>query len=409
VGAIFIPDAPTSELNADRLSFFGAKHVLSSSEPAAIDGVQWITIDRMWHLRLRTLRFKPLPARRRTKDDLICILLSSGTTGSAKKVMLRRSTIDLRLGHMLEAFWDEQGLGLLNLVPAQSFTGFFSTLTVWARGRAVGIRLEGESYAAILATGWFDSMLAAPVHLSQILADLPADATPMNSLRVTTGGSSLGDKLASAVRERLSPDLRMGYGTTEAGVLTRAPLITPDHREGYAGVVLPWIELEIVDEEGMPVPVGTSGEVRVRSVDMVGEYLEQPDATKRYFRDGWYHPGDVGYLDTERGLTIEGRVDELINLGGRKVLPQTVEQRARAVCDDRAVAAFAIAATGSVAQLGIAIEGREPVDEAAIAGTIPEFPAPVIIRLDVLPRNAMGKVERHILAELIDRHPAAHL
>ena len=398
-GIVFIPEAPSATLDADRLAFLGACHVLSWTASPGIEGIGWSTIDRMWHLRLRTLRVVALPDRARAPDDPVCILLSSGTTGSAKKVLLTREAIDGRLGHVLAAYTGERGRGLLCLVPVQSFTGFMSVLTGWGQARAIGVRLAGGSYAALLATGWFDAIVAAPIHLADVLTDLPEDAAPAAGLRLTTGGSPLGDALAAEVRRRLSPDLRMGYGTTEAGVVTRAPLISADHHVGYAGIVLPWVEVEIVDGAGTPQPTGTSGEVRIRAAYMVDSYLDDPEATRRCFRDGWYHPGDVGRLDAERGLTIEGRVDELINVGGRKVLPALVEARVLALSGVAEAAAFAIHDAGDGPRLGIAVRGDASIDPTAVAGAIPEFPGAVVVRVEALPRNAMGKVERRVLAD----------
>lgn len=85
-------------------------------------------------------------------------------------------------------------------------------------------------------------------------------------------------------------------------------------------------DLEIVDDAGQPVAPGVLGVVRVRNGYCVRGYIDRPEATERAFRDGWFYPGDLASWGDNGTLQIKGRVDEVINLSGRKIDPLTVER-----------------------------------------------------------------------------------
>ena len=84
--------------------------------------------------------------------------------------------------------------------------------------------------------------------------------------------------------------------------------------------------IEVVDEDGRPLPPGSIGEVRVRSPFAAREYVGDPDTTSRAHRDGWFHLGDTGHLDADGFLYLAGRVDDRINVGGNKLYPFEIEE-----------------------------------------------------------------------------------
>ena len=79
------------------------------------------------------------------------------------------------------------------------------------------------------------------------------------------------------------------------------------------------VVLEVVDELGHPVKAGEMGEVRYKTPLLVAGYIGDSAATKTFFRDGWFYPGDTGYLNAKRQLFITGRVNDLLNIGGTKL------------------------------------------------------------------------------------------
>ena len=86
-------------------------------------------------------------------------------------------------------------------------------------------------------------------------------------------------------------------------------------------------EVQIIDAEGESCTVpGSQGTVRIRNGYMASAYIAEPEATEKAFRDGWFYPGDLGGWGRAGELVISGRLDEIINLGGEKVDPSTVDE-----------------------------------------------------------------------------------
>ena len=148
-----------------------------------------------------------------------------------------------------------------------------------------------------------------------------------------------GGKMPQAVIERAmrlfpTTDFTNAYGLTETSS-TIAVLGPDDHRAAAAsddpplrrrlvsvGRPLPSVEVEIRDEEGRPVPAGTSGEICVRGEQVAGEYLGRGSLLGT---DGWFPTRDGGSMDAEGYLFVEGRVDDVIVRGGENLSPGEIE------------------------------------------------------------------------------------
>ena len=134
-----------------------------------------------------------------------------------------------------------------------------------------------------------------------------------------SGGSALGEELYEDFR-LLGMPIYEGYGLTEtAPVLTVNPLNRS--RKGSAGKPLPGVELRIFspDKDG-------AGEIIVRSPSLMKEYYKNPAATERVIKDGWFHTGDLGWVDADGYLYITGRKKDVIVTGaGKNVYPVDLE------------------------------------------------------------------------------------
>jgi acyl-CoA synthetase (AMP-forming)/AMP-acid ligase II len=252
-----------------------------------------------------------------------------------------------------------------------------------------------------------------PAHLHALLEALPAGGPPLlPAVRVLRAGSMpISQGTVIRTIERLSPNLVTSYGTNdtdsrialaEAACLTRYP--------GCAGTVCPGVELQIVDPDGREVPRGAMGEVRVRVPDMPAGYIDDPEASARSFRDGWFHPGDLAVMNDEGVLFLKGRTDDLMNFQGMKVLPADIEEAMLEHPDVAEAAAFPlyserdqhVPVVAVVLREGRQGRGRDLVQWAArqLAG---RSPARIFV-LARLPRNAAGKVDRRALARDALRH-----
>ena len=117
---------------------------------------------------------------------------------------------------------------------------------------------------------------------------------------------------------------------------------------GAVGFILPEAEAEIVDDADQPLPRGKEGIVRVRTAQAADGYFGDPETSARHFRDGWFYPGDFGYLRDDNLLVIGGREETRLNVGGDKINPEIVEE---AIATFPAVADCAVISIGN--ELGI--------------------------------------------------------
>jgi acyl-CoA synthetase (AMP-forming)/AMP-acid ligase II len=175
---------------------------------------------------------------------------------------------------------------------------------------------------------------------------------------------------------------------------------------GAVGYVVPDVTVEIVSETGQVLPRGSEGLIRVKSTHAVDHYIGDPEASAKTFREGCFYPGDIGSLDAQNLLRIVGRHDALLNLGGDKINPEVIE-RTLAACEGVAECA----AFGSPNELGIdnvwaaVVAGSETDDDKlriyCEANLPPQFRPVGFIRVDRLPRNEMGKLDRRALPNLL--------
>jgi acyl-CoA synthetase (AMP-forming)/AMP-acid ligase II len=396
LGGIAAPAWTGQPLQQRTLTFLKADAFFSSLEPAGEVTVEGDVLGRGWLERLRKFRALPLPKRDRSGDDPICIILSSGTTGMPKKVLFTRDMVDRRTADVMGDDLINAESRVLSLVPIISIGGLVSGLNVWGTGGTLCVKQSDMTFPEALARMQPTMIGGAPGHFTQLLAELPADFTPRQPIDVGTGGAALPKAVATALRARLRGKITVAYGSTEMGVLTRGDNLEED--PSAVGYLLPWVEVEIRDADGTPLPRGEIGEVWVRGAEVVPDYLEDPDQTDRSFRDGWYHPGDLGALRADGMLTISGRTDELLNVGGMKALPSLIEAAILKLGVVRDAAVFMARAPGGEDRvLWVACVADRAFDPQALRPAIHGRAPFVVTVVDALPRNLMAKVERSTL------------
>jgi acyl-coenzyme A synthetase/AMP-(fatty) acid ligase len=176
---------------------------------------------------------------------------------------------------------------------------------------------------------------------------------------------------------------------------------------GAVGFLHPGVQAQVVDEADRPLPSGAEGLLRVRTPGQALGYRNDPVATARHFRDGWFYPGDVGRITAEGLLIVTGRASDVINLGGRKVAPDIIERVLEDLPEVREAAAFGVPGQNEIVELWAAVVADGPLDARALAGHLsarlgPNAPA-YLLQVSALPRNANGKLLRQELAALATR------
>jgi acyl-CoA synthetase (AMP-forming)/AMP-acid ligase II len=330
---------------------------------------------------------------------------TSGTTGTPKGSPMTRAVQALRLTSLRLV----RGLGPATRyflgMPLSSGYAYAMALAVLAAGGAIVLPCPPADFVSlanalgVTATGGTPSMLAALVGKE---GNLLRRLDTMQFFDVA--GAQLPIQLAREARFLLTPNIWSTYGSTEGGWAATADSSVCIAQPGAVGYVLPWIDIEIVDADDRPVPVGRDGAVRLRGEPIVMRYHNDEGTTARVFRDGWFYPGDVGSLGSDRLVRISGRVEDAIKRGAATIAPLPLEEAIRGLPGVRDVAVFPLTHADGSQEICAALVLDPGADEAAIrAGAIArlgDHQAPTrMFRVDQLPRNPNGKVLRR---ELID-------
>jgi len=247
--------------------------------------------------------------------------------------------------------------------------------------------------------------MTSPVAL-QTLLDAESKDTNRNVERViAVAGGRLPASLRDRALERLCRRILLVYGSTEVGGIAEGDASLIDRHPGAVGFVRAGATLQVIDAAGNPVPAGVNGIVRVRSDSMATGYVNDPDITEKFFRDGWFYPGDQGVVFDDGLVAITGRVSEILNLGGVKVSPDVIETLVASLPKVRDVCALAVPNRQGVERLVIVVVCDDAVDMKALrAGIKKRLARPrqfLLARVPNIPRNTMGKIPRPRLAAQI--------
>ncbi|NCC35010.1 MAG: long-chain fatty acid--CoA ligase, partial [Chloroflexia bacterium] len=198
------------------------------------------------------------------------------------------------------------------------------------------------------------------------------------------------------------------YGMTETGMNLTNPY-AGERRPGSVGGPFPGQEARIVDVQSrQPVPAGTIGEIQVRGPHVFAGYWRNPTATAEVLAEnGWFSTGDLGHCSDDGYYTITGRAKELIISGGYNIYPREVEE---VLLDHPGVAECAVFGLPDAVfgeQVVAAVVLRDPTHPPTYdeldhfcRERLAAYKRPRQIRfLNALPRNAMGKVQKHVLRQ----------
>jgi long-chain acyl-CoA synthetase len=343
------------------------------------------------------------------EDDLAGLFYTGGTTGAAKGVMLRHRSLVSNAMHLQAALPFEPETCFLVVAPMFHLAGTIAVLaTVWHAARQVVMRsfdaaalLDLVERERVTVTQVVPSMLAA---MCEEQLERPRD---VSSLRYLTfgGAPSATETLRRAHRAFPDAELATMYGATET-----APLVTtarhverrldgPQARS--CGRPTVGVQARIVDpQERTPVARGEVGEVAVRGPNVMLGYWRKPEQTADVLVDGWYHTGDLGYLDEDGWLYLVDRAKDMIVSGGENVYSTEVEDvlyRHEAVLE-AAVFGIPDARWGEAVHAVVVPRPSSSVTEEeliahcreAIAGY--KVPKRIELRSEPLPKSGAGKL-----------------
>lgn len=384
-----------------------ARRVLAAlGAPALLRAPGWPAGPDDWSLQVAgeadTPVLSPLP------PDTAVVKLTSGSTGAPRGI----AAIAEALLADDEALTATMGLTaedrLLTAIPLSHSYGLSSlALPALVRGAVLALPDAAEGYDPILTAERTGATFfpTVPAYLDALVRRSDPPRLPSSLRLVTTAGAPLSAATSARFRESFGLPVHVFYGSSECGGICY-------DREGGAaergtvGAPVEGVTITLEPVDGPPCPEG-GGRVVVASPAVSSGYL--PEADDR-LRDGRFLAGDLA-LWRHGELALQGRVDDLVNIKGKKVNPREVETilAALAGVDEASVLGLAVPGRGELLRAVIACRPGSLTAEAVVAWcrehlSAHKVPRSVIL-VEALPRNARGKLDRRALQELGSGRP----
>lgn len=358
----------------------------------------------------------------RGRDDLAWLFYTSGTTGRPKGAMVTCGNLAFMAArYATEVAPVAPGERVLHAGPLTHGSGLWA-LPLTAAG-ATHVLPSSPSFSPAELFGLIERhrvanlVFVSPTMLKMLLEAPEAASADCSSLRFAAyGGAPIHPDDLRAALDAWGPILCNLYGQGECP-MTITMLTPADHAAAVHGddrrllsVGRPraGIDVAILDEDGSPVAVGSTGEVCVRGPVVMRGYWRNDAATDAAFRDGWYRTGDLGTFDADGYLSLGDRLKELIISGGSNVYPRELEDVIGRLEGVRDVAVVGIPdrhwGESVVAVVVPSAPGAVSAEEvvAACRAELASYKKPRhVVLTGRLPRSAYGKVlKRELIAEL---------
>jgi acyl-CoA synthetase (AMP-forming)/AMP-acid ligase II len=341
-------------------------------------------------------------------DDLADIMYTSGTTGLPKGVAVRHRNLAMIPNH--EPQWS--GGGWIHGAPMFTFAGIafiYNPMKMGLHGAYLP-KFDARRWMEIVEQERLPMAFLVPAMAELLVAHPEFEDPDLSSLRsVSIGSAPLAPQTLATLQERLpEATVSNSYGMTEAGpAFIVMPKDEVRNRIGSVGKPLPPMELRIVREDDTTCEPEEVGELLTRMPGRQREYYKDDAATaSTWTADGWLRSGDLAYLDADGFLYLVGRKKDLIIRGGHNVYPTDIEAVLIAHPDvqEAAVVGVPHAVLGEdVAAFVVAREGHDLEVDALLAfcaEQLADYKRPRQVHVvDALPRNATGKVMKHLLRE----------
>ena len=342
--------------------------------------------------------------------DPFLLMITSGTTGFPKACSINHETYSLRcMNYGLSKGMNPDERALMAL-PVHFNAGRGSVMSILYLGGTIFIqeKFDATLFLETIEREKITYTMLVPTLCERLLRHERLDQYQKSSLRYLgiTGGH-LSKELARETRRRICADLSEAYASTDCGQMTTISGDDWDTHGDTVGKPIWCVLVRIADNDGREVPLGSEGEVCVRTPLAIQGYYQNPQATDEFLQGGWCHTGDIGLLDDEGYLHISGRKKNMVKSGGISVFPEEIEDtlRKHPAVADAAVIGFKSAEWGEGVKAFVVLKSSADCSANALIQFCKEslatYKAPKVVEfLSSLPRTGLGKIDRGKLATM---------
>jgi malonyl-CoA/methylmalonyl-CoA synthetase len=234
-----------------------------------------------------------------------------------------------------------------------------------------------------------------------VVTDAQTAAIARAARLFVSGSAPLPTHVLEAFRVRYGHTILERYGMSEALMIMSNPY-EGERRAGSVGFPLPGVSARLVGDDGVVVGDDAVGELEIRSPHLFAGYWRRPEATAAAFHDGWFRTGDLAVRSAHGHYQLRGRRGDLIISGGFNIYPREIEELL--LEDPRVREAVVVGlpdeARGEVPIAYVCADDTLNVTELTelCRAQLASFKIPrAFIRMEALPRTALGKVQKHLL------------
>ena len=349
-------------------------------------------------------------------DDTALMFFTSGTTGYPK---IAEHSHKYALGHFITArYWHQCEADGLHFTISD--TGWGKALWGKFYGQWLcegGVftydfnRFDAHEILPMFAKYGITTFCAPPTMLRMMVREDLSKYDFSSVRNITTAGEALNPEVFRIFKEATGHEIMEGFGQTET-TLTICNLYGAKVRPGSMGKPSPMYDVQVVDADGNPVPVGETGEICINLKNgtpcgLFKGYYQSPERTREVLHDGLYHTGDTAWMDEDGYLWYVGRVDDVIKSSGYRIGPFEIENVIMELpyVLECGVSAAPDPLRGQVVKASIVLtKGTEPTEELKkeIQAYVKSHTAPykyprIVVFRDSLPKTISGKIQRNKL------------
>jgi malonyl-CoA/methylmalonyl-CoA synthetase len=409
LGVIFVP---VNVLYRDR----EIRHILQDAEPKALitTAAQTEFIPNpptsIWLLEELREEVAAQPVTRRINvtdgDTPAAIVYTSGTTGTSKGAVLTHHNFVVNAVNLLTVWQFSPADKLLLTLPLFHVHGLGNGIHCWL---ASGCKLRlTERFAHDQAAQWMREFqptvfFGVPTMYVRMLewSNETAAEAGANMRLFVSGSAPLPAQTHEEFRAKFGHTILERYGMSETLMNITNPYIG-ERRPGSVGLPMPGVSVKNADPDGNPVPDGDVGELYLKGPNLFAGYWRREEATIAAHRDGWFRTGDIAVRSPDGYYTLQGRRSDLIISGGFNIYPREIEEF---LAEQPGVAEVAVASTPDPRRGEVPVAYIVPGEncdfeaiETACRAHLASFKIPrAFLRIDKLPRTALGKIQKHLL------------
>jgi long-chain acyl-CoA synthetase len=352
------------------------------------------------------------PSRELAPNDAAAILYTSGTTGRQKGATLSHGNL---VSNTFAAVHTE------GITPQDRLLLFLPLFHVFGQNAILNSALQGA--ATLVLQRRYDPQATPELIERQrvtmfygvptiYIGLLNTGISPqqLRSVRYYfSAAATMPVEVANRWREAFGRPIVEGYGLTETSPFASYNHIW-EHRPGSVGTPIENVEITILDLDDHQVEPGTWGEICIKGPNVMLGYWNRAEDTALAIRDGWFHSGDIGYMDQDGYIYLVDRVKDMINSAGFKIWPREVEEVLfqHPAIKECAVVGLPDPLKGEVPAVFLVLREGTSLSrdefETFCRQHIAAYKVPRQVEfVDALPKNATGKILKRVLREQASR------